>query len=124
MRLDKFLCEMELGSRSQVKALIRQGAVTVNGMSVGKADIQIDEFSDSVCCGGRLLIYQKYVYYMLNKPKGVISATEDPAAQTVISLLGGDGRKGIRRGYWCSRMTGNWHTGFCRRKIMWIRHIG
>ena len=89
------MCEMNMGTRSQVKASIRQGLVTVNGISVKNADFKIDEFLDKVCFQGQPLSYSKYVYYMLNKPKGVVSATRDNTAHTVVSLLGEDGRKDI-----------------------------
>ena len=58
MRLDKFLCEMKAGSRSQARELLRQGLVTENGAVVTQADRKIDENQDSICLQGRLLQYQ------------------------------------------------------------------
>ncbi len=95
MRLDKFLCEMKIGSRSQVKVYIRQGGVTVNGTVVSNPEAQIRETEDEVCFRGKILQYCQYVYYMLNKPKGVVSATKDNTAQTVVSLLGSRQREDI-----------------------------
>lgn len=87
MRLDKFLCDRNIGTRSQVKIYIRQGLVTVNGKPATDADLKIDEFSDLVAFKGCQLHSQSYVYYMLNKPKGVVSATQDNTAKTVVELL-------------------------------------
>ena len=88
MRLDKFLCEMNIGSRSQVKTYVKQGLVTVNDTTVKSADMKIDENIDKITFKGQTLSYQKNVYYMLNKPAGVVSATQDNTADTVVSLLG------------------------------------
>ncbi len=88
MRLDKFLCEMNLGTRSQVKDYVRQGHVTVNGLPEKAAERKIDINHDLVCFQGRLLSYRQYVYYMLNKPIGVVSATRDNHTETVVDLLG------------------------------------
>lgn len=93
MRLDKFLCEMNIGSRSEVKELIRRGAVTVNGLPAKAADCKIHENADTVCVNGRQLFYQQYFYYMLNKPQGVISATEDKVSVTVMELLAPEDRR-------------------------------
>lgn len=87
MRLDKFLVESGLGSRSQVKQLLKKGQVWVNGAAVTSAKIQIDERSDQIVVDGQTLVYEKFVYYLLNKPKGVISATEDDRHKTVLDLL-------------------------------------
>ena len=88
MRLDKFLCEMNIGTRSQVKTYVKQGLVTVNDTVVKSADVKIDENNDQVTFKGKALSYQKFVYYMLNKPANVVSATRDNTADTVVSLLG------------------------------------
>lgn len=87
MRLDKFLCELNIGSRSQIKTYIRQKLVTVNGETATKPELKIDENTDKVSFRGEPLTYQKYVYYMLNKPQGVVSATQDNTAGTVIDLI-------------------------------------
>lgn len=95
MRLDRFLCEMKIGSRSRIKTWIRQGLVSVNGTVALNADRKIDELSDKITFRGKVLYYQKYVYYMLNKPAGVVSAVLDNTAPTVVSLLEKDGREDI-----------------------------
>lgn len=87
MRLDKFLCEMNKGSRSEVRALIRRGLVTVNGLPAKEADCRIDENADTVCVGGQPLSYRRCFYYMLNKPEGFICATQDKISATVMELL-------------------------------------
>ena len=87
MRLDKFLVESGFGSRSQVKQLLKKGQVWVNGAAVTSAKTQIDERSDQIVVDGQTLVYEKFVYYLLNKPKGVISATEDDRHKTVLDLL-------------------------------------
>lgn len=87
LRLDKFLCEMNIGSRSQVKTYLKQRLVTVNGGIVLKPETKIDEEKDTVAFKGEALCYKKYVYYMLNKPQGVVSATEDKQCRTVTGLL-------------------------------------
>lgn len=87
MRLDKFLCEMNLGTRSEMKDLVRQGAVTVNGLPVRTPDSKINEETDRVCVRGKTLCYRKFYYYMLNKPAGLISAARDRASATVMELL-------------------------------------
>lgn len=89
MRLDKFLCDRNLGTRSQIKEDIRKGLVTVNGAVQKKADCRIDEYQDEIRYRGELCIYRKYAYYMLHKPSGVVSATRDNTAPTVLSLLKG-----------------------------------
>lgn len=87
MRLDKFLCENNLGTRSQVKDFIRKGQVLINDRPAKKPEEKVDETKDIIVFQGRRLHYQKYHYYMLNKPKGVVSATNDNTAPTVVSLL-------------------------------------
>lgn len=89
MRLDKFLCELNIGTRSEVKNYIRKGQITVNGIVEKKSDLKIDENQDVIFYQGEELSYQKYTYYMLNKPSGVVSATRDNTADTVLDLLKG-----------------------------------
>ena len=89
VRLDKFLCDCNIGTRSQVKDLIRKGQVSVNHQTVKKADQKISEDNDLVTVQGMPVQYRKYAYYMLNKPTGVVSATQDNTAQTVLELLKG-----------------------------------
>lgn len=95
LRLDKFLCEMNIGSRSQVKTYLKQRLVTVNGGIVLKPETKIDEEKDTVAFKGEALCYKKYVYYMLNKPQGVVSATEDKQCRTVTELLKDTGYHGL-----------------------------
>ena len=90
MRLDKFLCEMNIGTRSQVKTYIRQGLVAVNGIPAKSADMKIREDTDKITFREQSLRYRKYSYYMLNKPAGVVSATVDHTADTAVSLLKGE----------------------------------
>lgn len=87
IRIDKYLCEMNIGSRSQVKNYLKQGLVTVNGNIVTKADIKIAEEKDVVAYKGEAVKYSRYVYYMLHKPAGVVSATNDNTCRTVNELL-------------------------------------
>ena len=82
MRLDKYLAEMGEGTRQEVKAFIRKGRVMVNGVPVKKPEAKVEEGKDQVTLDGRKIPYQKYLYYMLNKPAGVITATTDAPAQS------------------------------------------
>ena len=87
MRLDKFLVACAVGSRTEVKNLLKAGRVTVNGKKEKSAKLQIDEERDEIRFDGQVLEYEEFVYYMMNKPQGVISATEDPKHRTVLDLL-------------------------------------
>lgn len=92
MRLDKYLSDIKCGTRSSLKKDIKNGLVTVNGQIVRRYDYKLDENTDKVCYKGVPCTYEKYVYYMLHKPAGVISATEDKKDMTVLSLLAPTGR--------------------------------
>ncbi|MGM9886865.1 MAG: pseudouridine synthase [Lactococcus sp.] len=87
MRLDKFLAEAGLGSRSEVKVLLKKGKVTVAGLVIKDGRFQVDKNSTEVAFEGEPLIYQEYYYYLLNKPQGVVSATKDNLDSTVVDLL-------------------------------------
>ena len=87
MRLDKFLVACAVGSRTEVKNLLKSGRVTVNGKKEKSAKLQINEKKDEIHFDGQVLEYEEFVYYMMNKPQGVISATEDPKHRTVLDLL-------------------------------------
>lgn len=89
IRLDKFLCDMGAGTRSEVKALIKKGRVTVDGSAAQKADQRIDEKTAAVCLDGQPLIWAGTVYYILHKPAGVVTATRDAREKTVMDLLEG-----------------------------------
>ena len=87
MRLDKYLVACAVGSRTEVKNFLKAGRVTVNGKKKKSAKLQINEETDDICFDGQKLEYEEFVYYMMNKPQGVISATEDPKHKTVLDLL-------------------------------------
>ena len=87
MRLDKMLSECGVASRSEAAKAARGGKITVNGVPVKKADVAVDPERDAVVYGGVSVRYRKYVYVMLNKPAGYISATEDGNFPVVTSLL-------------------------------------
>ena len=95
MRLDKYLAEMGVGTRQEVKKQIRQGIAAVNGTVVKAADTKIDVTCDEVTISGRNISYVSYEYYMLNKPAGVVSATEDRRDTTVIDLIKEKKRKDL-----------------------------
>lgn len=94
MRLDKYLADMGLGTRSELKKEIKSGRVTIDGRSVKDPGYKVSADS-RVELNGRPVVYEEYVYYMLNKPAGVISASEDSRAETVIDLIGERKRKDL-----------------------------
>ena len=87
MRLDKFLADCGIGTRSEIKKLIRSGAVVVRGIPQPKPETQIDAENAEVLLMGKPLIYRKYIYLLLNKPDGYISATWDKKLPTVLDLV-------------------------------------
>ena len=87
MRLDKFLADAGLGTRSQVKTIIRKGTITVNGVPAKKPEQSVNPETDQICDGSRELTAVKTVYYMLNKPAGYVSSTEEHDGPSVLSLL-------------------------------------
>ncbi len=87
MRLDKYLADMGVGTRSEVKERIRKSHVLVNGQVVRAAETKVDTENDEICCDGEIVGYIHFEYYMLNKPAGVISATDDKKTETVIDLI-------------------------------------
>ena len=86
MRLDKYLAETAQCTRSEAKTLLSRGRVTVNGAVCKKGDTQLRE-GDSVAVDGAPLAYQQFVYLMLNKPEGVVSASTDKRDTTVVDLV-------------------------------------
>lgn len=88
MRLDKFVADAAQLTRSAARSLIAKGRVTVNGQVCKKADCALRE-GDSVCADGKPLACEEYVYIMLNKPAGVVSASTDGRDKTVVDLVGG-----------------------------------
>jgi len=87
MRLDKYLADCGIGTRKEIKKLIKDGAVTVSSLEKPQPDSKIDENSDKVFVMGEEIIYKKFVYLMLNKPQDVVSATWDAKLETVIDLV-------------------------------------
>ncbi len=86
MRLDKYLADMGIGTRSQVKKMIRANRVEVSGQVITDPGY-ILESEESVQVDKETIRYESYVYYMLNKPAGVVSATEDTFQKTVLDLI-------------------------------------
>ena len=95
VRLDKYLADSNLGSRSQVKKDIKQGLVKINGQIVKKCEEKIDIKKDRVFYKGSPVSYQKYVYYMFHKPAGVVTATEDKSQKTVMDFFDKKIRKNL-----------------------------
>ena len=87
MRLDKYLAETAQCTRSEAKTMLAKGRVQVNGAVCKKGDTQLRE-GDSVAVDGAPLAYQQFVYLMLNKPEGVVSASTDKRDTTVVDLIG------------------------------------
>lgn len=86
-RLDKFLVEMSVASRSSIKDMAKKGRITVNGDIVKASDTKIDEHLDVVAVDGQVIAFSSMEYFMLNKPAGVITATLDKKAKTVLDLI-------------------------------------
>ena len=86
MRLDKYLCEAGKGTRSEVKKIIARGDVSVNGSIIRDPAAKLDENSDEVAIGGVPVRYADFEYYMLNKPKGVISASRDKRDKNAVCV--------------------------------------
>ncbi|WP_086427508.1 pseudouridine synthase [Staphylococcus cornubiensis] len=89
MRIDKFLAQMGVGTRTEVKGLLKKGRVYSNGTTIKSAKTQIDPNADKIEVDGKVIAYEPYVYLMMNKPQDVISATSDDMHRTVIDLIDG-----------------------------------
>ena len=89
MRLDKFLGNHGFGTRKEVKLLVKRGAVKINDVLVKKADIKIVPENDTVTVYDEAVVYEPFVYIMLNKPAGYISSTKDYKDETVLELIDG-----------------------------------
>lgn len=87
IRLDKYLADMGLGTRSQVKDIIKKGKININGVVVKDSNQKIDSDKDMVYVDGNPIFYEEFEYYMLHKPAGVISASSDKKVQTVVDLI-------------------------------------
>ncbi len=87
IRLDKYLADMGVGTRSEVKKYIKQGKICIDGSVVKSADMKVDTEKQSVTYLGQIIGYEEFEYYMLHKPAGVISATTDAKDKTVVDLI-------------------------------------
>ncbi len=94
-RLDKYLADMGVGTRSEVKDYIRKGRVSVNKTVIKSPDFKTDTQKDTVLFDGNPVGYVEYEYFMLNKPQGVVSATEDRHDKTVVELIAAKNRKDL-----------------------------
>ena len=95
IRLDKYLCDMQAGTRSAVKDIIRKKRVTINGEVITRPEIKVDIDKDVVAVDNNVLGYSEYEYYMLNKPAGVVSAVSDKDFKTVVELITDNKRKDL-----------------------------
>jgi 16S rRNA pseudouridine516 synthase len=95
IRLDKYLADMGVGTRAEVKKYIKQGKVTVDGAVVKSAELKIDQEVQQVMFQGSPIGYEEFEYYMLHKPAGVISATTDSKDKTVVDLISDKKRKDL-----------------------------
>ena len=86
MRLDKFISTTTTLSRAEAKKIIKKG-ILINDILIKSPDYKVDEINDQVIVNGNRLVYQKYVYIMMNKPKDTVSATEDAIERTVVDIL-------------------------------------
>ena len=86
MRLDKFISTTTTLSRAEAKKIIKKG-ILINDILIKSSDYKVDENKDIVIVNGSRLVYQKYVYIMMNKPQNIISATEDMTDKTVVDVL-------------------------------------
>lgn len=87
LRIDKLLANMGYGTRKEVKKLLKAGVVKVDGMTIKDAKTHVDPKTQVVTVWGEEVEYKPFIYLMMNKPKGVISATEDAVEETVVDLL-------------------------------------
>lgn len=87
LRIDKYLSDMNIGTRSEIKFWIRKGRVCINSTPCLRPEEKVRTDEDEVSFDGQKIIYEKYLYYMLNKPTGVVSATEDKRNRTVLDLI-------------------------------------
>ena len=87
IRLDKYLADMQIGTRKEVKELIKKGRITVNNEKSVSSDTKIDTDRDIIMMDSEIITYSEFEYYMLNKPAGVVSASNDPKNKTVINLI-------------------------------------
>ena len=94
LRLDKYLADMGIGTRSEVKIAIKRGYIKVNGEVVKTPEVKVDDH-DEVLYHDQKISYVTYEYYMLNKPAGVVSATEDRDCKTVVELIESASRKDL-----------------------------
>lgn len=87
LRLDKVLAHLGYGTRNEIKKIMKKGFVTVDGEVVKDSAVKVDPAGQVICIGTETVRYREFIYLMLNKPAGVISATEDEREETVLSLL-------------------------------------
>lgn len=87
VRLDKFLADMGIGTRREVKFLVKKGQISVNDAIVRQPELKISPDIDNVCYNGERIFYAEFEYYMLNKPAGCVSATEDRIHKTVLDII-------------------------------------
>lgn len=87
LRIDKFLADCGIGTRSEVKKYIKAKQITANGEVVTKPEQKIDENIDKVCFKGQPITYEKYVYYLFHKPAGCVTAKQDNVHKTVMEYF-------------------------------------
>ena len=87
LRIDKYLADMGIGTRNEIKSYIRKGMIAINGKIVKSPSEKTDTVDDNVMFNGSEVLYLQYEYFILNKPAGVISASEDTRQRTVIDLI-------------------------------------
>ncbi len=87
IRLDKLLSQALLLSRSDAKKKLRDSQVSINGKICKNADMKVNPSADVITVTGQTIVYQKYIYIMLHKPAGVVSASKDPNEKTVVDLV-------------------------------------
>ena len=95
IRLDKYLADMGIGTRTEVKKFIRSGRIQVDGRIEKKPELKVDTATQQITFDNTPVVYQEYEYYMLHKPAGVVSATTDKKEKTVLDLLTVQKRKDL-----------------------------
>lgn len=93
LRIDKYLADCGIGTRSEVKQYIKKKQILVNGDVIAKPDIKIDENKDEVYFQGKKVVYEKYIYYLFHKPQGCVTAKQDNLHKTVMEYFPEDLQK-------------------------------